>query len=830
MKIIKTISIIALLLSCTSIIAQRQKVRLDEGWRFHFGNASSPEKDFGCGTEYFNYLTKAASIHNEGPYSLKFDDSNWQEVRIPHDWVTGLPYASNASHSHGYKTVGYKFPETSVGWYRKVMHFDESERGKNIKLQFDGIFRNSQIWFNGIFMGNEPSGYATQVYDITDYIKYGEDNLLCVRADASLEEGWFYEGAGIYRDVWMITDEMLHVAPFGTFVYSTPTDYGKGIAEGATLTVSVDVENSSLIEHKYQIKETVLNAEGETVATMMHSSTMSIKSKETLTSEVKMQIDKPHLWDIDSPYLYTLRTEIIENDNVTTTYDTPFGIRTIEFTADNGFFLNGKNIKLKGVNMHQDHAGVGAAIPDALQAWRIKQLKSFGCNAYRASHNPMTPALLDVCDREGMLVIDENRLMGTNKYHVSQLENMIRRDRNHPSIILWSNGNEEWGLENAEIGKRMAESMREITARLDPTRSSCIANAGGGELIKGLDIVGYNYIIQNNVYNRRKEHPEWKIVGTEETTGCGTRGIYEYDKEHPGRMPSMNRTYIADGKLNNTSGAGLTITAEPQHDRGIEHGWKFFADTPWAAGCFYWTGFDYRGEPNPLSYPAHDSQFGILDYCGFWKDEAYYLKSVWTDVPTVHIAPHWNLKGHEGDTIDVWAYSNGDEVELNLNGRSYGRKQMPRNGHISWRVPYVAGRLTATAYKNGKKFATEIVETTGNASTIRINADRTTLIADGQDVAVVNLDLLDKKSRIVPDACEEITITIEGNARIIGAGNGDSECKLLDHPVDKDCKQFTFPAFNGHCQFILQSTKESGRIIATCKMGEVTKRIEIITT
>ena len=309
---------------------------------------------------------------------------------------------------------------------------------------------------------------------------------------------------------------------------------------------------------------------------------------------------------------------------VTDIYTTSTGLRTIAFDADRGFLLNGKPLKLKGVNMHQDHAGVGAAIPEELQVWRIQRLKAFGCNAYRSSHNPATPALLDICDREGMLVIDENRLSGINDEHLRLLERMIKRDRNHPSVILWSCGNEEWGMENTIQGTRIAQAMKEYVRLLDPTRPSTLANAGGSEMIKGCDVVGYNYIRQNNVEERRREHPEWKIVGTEETSGCGTRGIYFDRPDEPGRMHSINYGLSQDGVEN-----------------VIERGWRFYADHDWASGIFFWTGFDYRGEPNPLKYPAHDSEFGILDYCGFWKDEAWYLKSWWTDGRTA-TATRWN--------------------------------------------------------------------------------------------------------------------------------------------------------------------------------------------
>ena len=771
----------------------REVIRLDEGWKFAFGNAADPAKDFGCGTEYFNYLTKANSIHNEGPYSSKFDDKDWQEVRVPHDWVTTLPYAQPASHSHGYKTVGYKYPETSVGWYRKMIHIPANDLGKHIALQFDGIFRDARVWFNGFYMGTEPSGYATQVYDVTEYVNYGGDNLICVRADATLEEGWFYEGAGIYRDAWLMKSAAVSVAPFGTFVYAdlkAPYDH-------AALTIETEVNNHSLEAKTCTVEQRLLDAEGREVG-KADATSLTLKGKQTLGCKQMLTLNAPHLWSTTHPYLYKVETTIKADGKVSDIYETTTGIRDIEFDADRGFLLNGQPLKLKGVNMHQDHAGVGAAIPDALQAWRIRQLKQLGCNAYRASHNPATPTLLDICDREGILVIDENRLSGINDEHLRLLERMIKRDRNHPCVILWSDGNEEWGMENTVQGTRIAAAMREYTKLLDPTRHSTIANAGGGEMIKGLDVVGYNYIMQNNVDERRTQHPEWKVVGTEETTGCGTRGWYFDTPEQKGRMRSMNLSADKDGTENR-----------------IERGWKFYAERPWAAGLFYWTGFDYRGEPNPLSYPAHDSEFGILDYCGFPKDEAWYLKSWWTDEPVLHIFPHWNLAGHEGEEVEVWAYSNCDEVELTVNGKKLGRQAMPKNGHLKWKAVYQPGKVIATGYKNGKRILTEVIETTKPATKIVLRADRQTIAADGRDVCVVGIEIQDQKGRIVPDACQMLTFTLEGGGRILGVGNGDPSYLGDDHPKMSDCSTFSIPAFNGLAQVLIQSDKKASTLQLT---------------
>lgn len=795
---------VAALMCGTSMVSMkaqnaREVVRLDEGWKFAFGNASDPVKDYGCGTEYFNYLTKANSIHNEGPYSMKFDDAAWQEVRIPHDWVATLPYAPEASHSHGYKTVGYKYPETSVGWYRKVINISEEDLGKHVALQFDGIFRNARVWFNGFYMGTEPSGYATQVYDVTEYVNYGGDNLICVRADATLEEGWFYEGAGIYRDVWLVKSAAVSVAPFGTFVYADL----KEPFSSAVVHIDTEVNNHSLNSQECQVEQRLLDTDGHEVG-KAETTLLTLKAKETKGCQQQLMLDHPHLWDVTDPYLYQVETIIRVNGLVTDVYKTTTGIRSAVFDADKGFLLNGKPLKLKGVNMHQDHAGTGAAIPEALMAWRIKQLKAFGCNAYRASHNPMTPTQLDICDREGILVIDENRLSGINNEHIRLLERMIKRDRNHPSIILWSDGNEEWGMENTVQGMRIAQAMREYTRLFDPTRHSTIANAGGSEMIKGLDVVGFNYIVQNDVDNRKKEHPTWKIVGTEETTGCGTRGIYFDDTTQEGCMAAINRS------------------TKPGVENVIERGWQFYAERPWAAGLFYWTGFDYRGEPNPLKYPAHDSEFGILDYCGFWKDEAWYLKSWWTDEPTLHIFPHWNLQGHEGEEIELWAYSNCDEVELMVNGKKLGRQTMPKNGYLKWKATYQPGRVVAIGYKNGKRLLTQTIETTKPAAKVMLKTDRQQITADGRDVAVVTVEIQDTRGRIVPNACPLLTLSLQGDGRILGVGNGNPAYLGEDHPREKDCHQFQIPAFNGLAQVLIQSGKTPTQLVLSCTGDKLT--------
>ena len=782
---------------CTFAQSQRETINFNADWQFAFGDASSPAKDFGCGTEYFNYLTKAASIHNEGPYVDKFDASAWKKVDLPHDWVVDLPFEGKASHSHGYKTVGFEYPQTSVGWYRKTFTIPAEDYGKHIWLQFDGIFRDARVWVNGFYLGHEPSGYASQTYDISEYLNYGGENLVCVRADATLEEGWFYEGAGIYRHVWLNKAAKMNVAPYGTFVYSEFAapyvlrgDAGPDL-RSASVHIETTVQNMGSEVSTYTLKHRLIDAAGKEVGSCETDRSL-VPAKDSHESHEVIPVENPHLWSCEDPYMYEVITEVYVDGVLCDSYTTKTGIRHIAFHPDKGFILNNKVVKLKGVNMHQDHAGVGSAIPDGLQEWRLMQLKKLGCNAYRASHNPMTPALLDACDRLGFLVIDENRLTGVNKEHIDLLERMIRRDRNHPSVILWSVGNEEWGIEWKDFGRRIAESMREYCHRFDPTRLMTVASSSGPTIIEPADVAGYNYIMQNPVEQHRADYPERCALGSEETTGCGTRGVYfdVTDGREPsavdsgkGRMVSLNRTADdKDGYMNR-----------------IERGWKFYSERDYLAGIFYWTGFDYRGEPNPMVFPATSSEFGILDYCGFPKDEAYYLKSWWTDEPVLHILPHWNLDGHEGEKISVWVYSNCDEVQLTVNGKNLGRKKMPVNGHLEWDAVYKPGYVKAVGYKNGRKVMENRIETAGAP----VEAVWTHEAVG--DIIVANVKMVDAKGRFVPTAnCEVEFQTPSAEWKILGWGNGDPAFQYVERPHDKDADSIKIQTFNGYAQVIIQ--------------------------
>lgn len=810
MKLKKNYILLAALFTLLTVpaAAQRERVNFDSRWRFAFGNAADPMKDFGCGTEYFNYLTKANSIHNMGPYAPSFkEDDRWRTVDLPFDFVVDLPFAKEASYSHGHKTVGWKYPETSVGWYRKSFHLPSTDRGKRISIQFDGIFRDARVWVNGFLVGREPSGYAHQNYDITPYLFFGTDsastNVVCVRADATYEEGWFYEGGGIYRHTWITKTHPVHVANDGVFVHSRLYDnYTK-----ACVYIDAEVANDQSQElHNYDVEFEVVDNSGKVVGSARAEGARLKPRQQGLVSAM-VSLDNPRLWSVDSPTLYKVVTKVFVNGNEVDRTTTRTGIREIKMDKDRGLLLNGTRVELKGFNMHQDHAGVGSGIPDGLQVYRIKQLKAIGANAYRASHNPMTTEMLDVCDSLGMLVFEENRLLGINNFEMDVARNMIRHDRNHPCVFLWGIGNEEWGVEWDERSVDIARTMTEMCHLADSTRLVGVATSSGPQIIKGAHVAGYNYILQNPIDQHRKDFPERLALGSEETSGCGTRGVYFNEKEDVFNTTTAKKDEAQQLEKANPSGRMPSMNLFPDKEgtvNRIERGWKFYAERPWLMGLFYWTGFDYRGEPSPLQWPATGSQFGVLDYCGFPKDEAYYLKAWWkSQEPLVHVLPHWNLQGHEGKDVKVMVYGNCEEVELRINGKSQGRKAMPLNGHLTWTVVYQPGKIEAIGYNKGKKVAVDLKETSGEAKQIKIDSHK-----EG-NIYVCNISLHDAKLRFVPTANLPMTVKVCGDARILGYGNGDSAFQEKERPTDDKATALDIKSFNGRAQVIIQS--ETGK-------------------
>lgn len=739
--------------------SQREKLLMDFNWKFAYGHPSDATKDFNHGSAYFSYFAKAG--YGDGAAAANFDDRAWRVLNLPHDYAVEQAFDKAGSHSHGYKAIGRNFPEVSVGWYRKSFTVPNEDLGKRISITFDGIHRDSKIWINGHYLGNESSGYVPINYDITEYLNYGNENVIAVRTDVTYEEGWFYEGAGIYRHVWLTKTNPLHVAQYGTFIYSEVNE------EMAILNIETEVQNDDYTGATFIIKQQLLNKEGEKLAEII-SDKNEMNSFDKKTIKQQLKVNKPHLWSIDDPYLHKVLTTIISKNNIVDEYETTIGIRTIKFEPDKGFFLNGEHIKLKGTNNHQDHAGVGTAIPDELQNFRISKLKEMGSNAYRTSHNAPTPELLDACDRLGMVVIDEHRLMGTAPFIKSQMEKLIKRDRNHPCVVVWSLGNEEWAIEGNITGERIIQNMMIFANKLDSTRPKNAASSGGwGEGVsKHIEVMGFNYLNHGNTDNYHRDFPNTACIGTEEGSTNTTRGIY-FDNEVKQHIAAYDRP-TPNGWF-----------------YSIEHCWKYYDSRDYMAGMFIWTGFDYRGEPTPYAWPSIHSYFGMYDVCGFPKDNVWYLKSWWGNEPVLHLLPHWNWKDKEGDTIKVVAYSNCDEVELFVNKKSVGKKAMEKNSHLEWDIPYKAGSIKAIGFKNGKKQLTQLVETTSDAIALKMEAHKHALNADGEDIAIISVSAFDKKGRIVPTADNKVYFEIEGPGKIIGVGNGDNTSLEADKYIDQ---------------------------------------------
>ena len=724
--------------------SRREVLKMDSGWRFAFGHPYDPRKDFNHGLGYFSYYAKTG--YGDGAASRDFDDRSWRRVDLPHDWAVELPFSAKAGYSHGYKTLGRDFPETSVGWYRRTFFIPESDLGRRLSLEFDGVFRDSRVWVNGFYLGEEHSGTMGFRYDITDVVEYGGSNVVAVRVDATLEEGWYYEGAGIYRHVRLVKTAALHVPQYGIFVSSET----RGVS--AAVTAATTVVNEDASRASFEIEQSILDADGNRVAGGGLDG-RELESGGRGDFSCRILLENPRLWSVDAPYLYRLVTTVRSAGFAVDRVETRFGIRTFGFDPDSGFFLNGKHVWLKGTNNHQDHAGVGTAVPGGLQEFRVARLKEMGSNAYRCSHNPPAPELLDACDRLGMLVIDENRLMGTSDEHLDLLRRMILRDRNHPCVMVWSMGNEEWAIEGNVTGARIASSMQEFSRRLDPTRRITAAGSGGwGRGISTvLDVMGFNYIFNGDIDGQHRDFPGQPGIGTEETTSRSTRGIYEDD-------PAKGHMGPADRKPGG---------------RSMETGMQFYAARPFLSGLFFWTGFDHRGEPHPFGWPQAGSQCGIVDQCGFPKDMYHYLKSWWTESPVLHLFPHWNWKAGKNPEIRVWAYGNCEEVELFLNQKSLGRKTMPKMGHLEWPVGYAPGVLLGRGFIGGKEAVTDRVETAGEPAAVSLSSDRASIRADGEDVSVITVRVADPRGRTVPTASNEISFSMRGPGRIIGVGNGD---------------------------------------------------------
>ncbi len=757
-------------------LAPRERLLLDFNWKFFQGHASDPRRDLGFGMGQGDFA-KSGDFEFA---TAKFDDSKWRSLDLPHDWAVELPFVRDEElESHGFKPLGRRYPETSVGWYRRAFDIPKEDFGRRIVIEFDGAFRSALVFFNGYFIGRNDNGYAPFRFDLTDFVNYGSRNFLVVRMDASFGDGWFYEGAGIYRHVWLTKTDALHLGQWESDV--RPTVKGNL----ATLSLGTTVQNEGRQAGSCRVRWQIFDAAGKAVATPDEAQ-QSLVPEGSATFTAAANIQNPTLWSPETPNLYSAVVTVESGGKTRDAERISFGIRDIKWDADKGFFLNGKSVKIKGTCNHQDHAGVGAALPDRLQHYRVAVLKEMGSNAVRTSHNMPTPEWVEACDRLGMMMMCETRMMSSTPEGMAQLEAMVKRYRNSPSIILWSMGNEEGVLEKNPQGECVIDDMLARTHTLDPTRL-CTAAVNEGfdtHFSDGLDVMGFNYNL--GVPDAwHKAHPAKPCVGSETASTVCTRGIYSTDKL---------RNWVSAYDTEHPSWAELA-----------EEWWTFYAAREWLAGGFAWTGFDYRGEPTPYGWPSVNSQFGIVDMCGFPKDNFYYYKAWWGSEPVLHLFPHWNWEQREGESIAVWVHSNLDSVELFLNGKSLGSKKVVPLTHLEWKVPYESGVLEARGMKDGKLVLTEKRETTGTGESIRLTADRMEVNADGEDVCILKVEALDHAGRAVPTADHPIRFKISGEGALIGVGNGDPNCQESDKEPERSL-------FNGLAQAIVQATRTAGTI------------------
>jgi len=767
----------------SATVSPRERLLFDFAWKFFQGHGSDPLRDLGFGMGQGDFA-KSGSFEFA---TEKFDDSKWRSLDLPHDWAVELPFIRDEEQqSHGYKPLGRRYPETSVGWYRRAFDIPKEDSGRRIWVEFDGAFRSALIFLNGYFIGRNDNGYAPFRFDLSDFLRYGEKNYLVVRMDAGFGDGWFYEGAGIYRHVWLTKSDGLHLGYCDSVVRTAL----KGNA--ATLSLTTVVQNEGRSVENCRVRWQIVDAAGKTLATA-EAPPQSIPADGSASFTTTANLANPALWSPETPNLHFAVVTVGSAGKPRDAERITFGIRDIRWDADKGFLLNGKRVEIKGTCNHQDHAGVGAALPDRLQWYRLAILKEMGGNAVRTSHNLPTPEWVEACDRMGMMMMCETRLMSSNPEGMAQLEVMIKRFRNSPSIILWSMGNEEWIMMFQPQGVRVIDDLIARSHELDPTRlcTAAVNDAFGTHFPERLDVMGFNYNLKV-IDDWRRKHPKLPCVGTETASTVSTRGIYSTD---------TLRNWVSAYDLNHTDWSELA-----------EEWWKFYAAREWLAGGFAWTGFDYRGEPTPYGWPSINSQFGIVDTCGFPKDNFYYYKAWWGPEPVLHLFPHWNWDQREGETISVWVHSNLDSVELFLNGKSQGSQKVEPLTHLEWKVKYEPGVLEARGMKDGKVALTEKRETTEDPVAIRLTADRTEIKADGDDLAILKVEVLDREKRAIPTAANKISFRVTGEGRFLGVGNGDPNGQEPDKEPERSL-------FNGLAQVIVQSTRTPGTITveAYCK-------------
>ena len=751
------------MLSAIGDATPRGRLSLNKGWLFHQGDIPFPEVT-GHTMTYQSAKAGAAL----GAAAQAFDDTGWSEVDLPHDWASHSPISKYANIAQGYRERGF-------GWYRRHFQVDPADRGKHFELQFDGVSTHCTVWVNGTVVHRNWCGYTSFSADITPLLKYGDEfNSVAVRVDAEAQEGWWYEGAGIYRHTWLVKRSPVHIVTDGVFTQPLRAPDGKW-----SIPAEVTIANSGGKHAKPKVEVTLLDPEGKPVGTASQS--CEVAALGGATAKLTLAVKNPRLWSVDSPTMYSVKTVLKDGDSVLDETVTPAGFRTLRFDAATGFYLNDKPLKIQGVCVHQDHAGVGVAMPDSMWEFRVRKLKEMGVNAIRCSHHPPAAEFLQVCDRLGMLVMDEARNFKTSPEYIRQLEWMVRRDRNHPSVFMWSVFNEE-PFQGTEVGYEMTRRLVAAVKRLDTTRPVTAAMSGGYltplNVSHAVDVMGFNYH-QKEYDAFHKLYPNLPILRSEDTSGFITRGEYESNMEK--QTADSRDTYAARW--------------------GATHrdGWKKIAERPFIAGGFVWTGFDYAGEPTPFEWPSASSSSGIYDLCGFPKSAFFIHQAHWRkDKDVLEVIPHWNWPGREGQSIRVMALSNADTVELFLNGKSLGEKPVDPIDMVEWDVTYEPGVLLAVGKKHGCEVSRKLVETTGDADSLELVPDRNTISGDGRDAMPVTVRAVDAKGREVPTAMNPVKFSLQGGADIIGLGNGDPRC----HEPQKGNQR---SLFNGLAQVILQT-------------------------
>lgn len=754
------------------MVTEREVLSFDKGWSFHLGDIPFPVIK-GHGPSYRN----AKAGHASGAAAPNYDDSSWRVLDLPHDWAIEGSVSPDENLSQGYYKRGF-------GWYRRKFKLSPEDKGKHLEIQFDGISTHATIWVNGTLLHRNWCGYTSMYIDITPYATYGDQvNTIAVRVDANAQEGWWYEGAGIYRHAWMVKRSSLHIQTDG--VFANPIKEGKEWLIPAEVTLY----NSGKQKADAEVEMELISPDGNVVTSQKGN--ICVAALRDNTVKINMTVLNPQLWSPDSPALYKVKTSVKQNGIVTDEVITRCGFRTIRFDKDTGFWLNDQNIKIKGVCNHQDHAGVGVAVPDALWEFRLRKLKEMGVNAYRSAHNPAAKEFMAACDSMGIMVLDENRLFNSSPEYVRQLEWLIRRDRNCPSVILWSVFNEE-PMQGTENGYEMVRRMYDVVKKLDTSRPVTAAMNGGFfskfNVSQAVDVAGFNYQIGN--YDKfHEQNPHLPLTSSEDGSAFMVRGEYVTDKSK----------HLMDSYDTQRANWGAT------HRKA----WRAVAERPWMAGCFYWTGFDYHGEPTPFQWPSVSSFFGIMDLCGFPKMAYHLHQAQWVkEKPVLEIVPHWNWPTDSvGKPIKVMVLSNADKVKLSLNGKVISEQNVDPYEMNTWMVPYKPGKLEAVGYKAGKVVSRTKVETTGTAYQIRLTPDRKSLLGDGHDAMPITVEVLDKKGRHVPTANHMIEFMISGPAKIVGLGNGNPNC----HEPEKGNRR---SLFNGLAQVIIQSSEGAEGVIS----------------